>query len=218
MSAAASRKPPARAAWRVLRERTVFASRPWIRVSTQHVRLPDGREIHDYPRIRFPDYVAVLPLTPQGRVLMLRAYRHGFHRVCLSLPGGKVEPRERPATAARRELLEETGHAARAWTALGGYMPHANYGGSTTHLFVARGARRVADPDGRDLEAMRVVAVRPADLPRLVRAGAIPCMSDVALLAMTGTLGSVVGGRPAGNRRPAGATRTSRRHRTCACW
>jgi len=71
-----------------------------------------GHEIEQFHLIKGPDWAAVLCLTPERQVVLVRQYRHGFGAASLELPAGVIEPSERPIDAARRELLEESGFEA----------------------------------------------------------------------------------------------------------
>lgn len=57
--------------------------------------------------------VVILPVLPDGRILMVRQYRHTFGGFMLELVAGRIEPGEKPLVAAKRELAEETGYRAR---------------------------------------------------------------------------------------------------------
>ncbi|MFA5138811.1 MAG: NUDIX hydrolase [Elusimicrobiota bacterium] len=142
--------------WKILKERTVFSAKPWFRVSSQCVRLPDGRRLDDYHQIRFPDYVAIVPRAEDGRFILLKKYCHGFRIVGLLFPGGAALAGEPPRRAAARELLEETGYASRRWTRLGSYFQHSNYGCGKVHMFLAEGCRKVQEPDSGDLEEIEL--------------------------------------------------------------
>jgi len=69
----------------------------------------DGR-VHDFYVIEAPDWINVIPLTDDGRVVLIEQYRHGTGEVSLEIPGGMVDEGESPQDAAARELLEETGY------------------------------------------------------------------------------------------------------------
>src|SRR5439155_1249714 len=124
---------------------------PWIEVFEEHIRLPDGRLVDDFYSIRLPDFVVIAPVTEDGRLVLVRHYRHGPRRVTHSLPSGFIEGAESPGEAAKRELLEETGYAAGEWSALGSFVVDGNRRCGLEHVFLATGARRVSEPSSADL-------------------------------------------------------------------
>ena len=71
-------------------------------------RLPNGRTVR-YDVIRHPGAVAIVPILPDGRLLLIRQLRPAIGKSILEIPAGTREPGERPDTTARRELREETG-------------------------------------------------------------------------------------------------------------
>ena len=178
------KETPDFAPWEVLEEQQLLAAAPWLDVYLQKVRLPDGRVIDDYYRVRLPEYVIVVALTTGDRVLLLRGYRHGVGRVTVGVVGGLMEPGEEPLATARRELLEETGYSGGRWTALGSHVPHSNYGCGRAHLFLARGVERTADACSGDLEQTEVLEVTRQRCLELLGAGEISSLSNVAALAL----------------------------------
>lgn len=172
--------------WEVLASKPVFEAPPWIQVSRQTIRLPDGRTIDDYHQIALADYVIVVAQTSDDQVVLERMYKHGVGRVALMLPAGAIDAGEDPVDAAKRELLEETGYAASEWKFLGPFVCHANYGCGTAHVFHARNARRVAEPDSGDLEQIETVLLDPLQVVAAIRNGEMPSLGAVAatLLAL----------------------------------
>lgn len=120
-----------------------------------------------------PDWVNVLALTPEDDAVMVRQYRHGARAVRLEIPGGMVDPGESPRAAAARELLEETGHEARAFELLGSVNPNPALFGNRCFTWLAHGARRVAPVCNVGAEETEVVIVPRAELDERVRRGEI---------------------------------------------
>lgn len=161
-------------------------SRPWKRLSTDEgdsLRIFQlTRERFESPRtgkpvdavvLRVPDWVNVVALTPEREVVLIRQFRFGTAEVTLEIPGGLVDADETARAAAERELLEETGYAARRWTALGSIDPNPAFLRNRLHTFLAEDCVRAADPrldPGEDIE----VELRPlAEIDGLLASGEI---------------------------------------------
>ena len=108
-----------------------------------------------------------------------------------SIAGG-VEPGETELEAALRELREETGYVAEEWIPLGGFTNDGNRGCGIGHLFLARRARQVAEPDAGDLEEMQIRLMGLDEVLAAVRRG------DVAVLSAAAAIGLAVAAQSAG--------------------
>jgi ADP-ribose pyrophosphatase len=170
--------------WRVRERRLVLDADPWLRVWSEDLELPNGREVDEFFTIEMPDYVVVVAVTDDGLIVTERGYKHGARRICVSLPAGFVEPGEDPAEAARRELLEETGYCAQRWESLGSFINDGNRGSGEGHLYLARGARRVADPDSGDLETVSIELVSLNDLLAATRRGEVGDIPNAAAIGL----------------------------------
>jgi ADP-ribose pyrophosphatase len=172
--------------WRVLEHRTVFTGGPIREIAVETVQLPDGRSVPDYYQISLPDYVLIHVEMADGRVPLLKQYKHGLRRVCLGFPGGAIDAGETPLQAAQRELREELGLAADQWEGLGAFVTNANQGCNTAHLFRARGIHVVAKPASGDLEDATIVYLDDAALTAPGCIAEIGQASHVALLLLAG--------------------------------
>jgi len=181
---------PALQPWKTVETRDVFSAMPWLKVSVERVELPDGRAVDDFYKVYMPDSVLVFARTDDGRAVVERAYRHGIGRVSLVFPTGGIGDGEAPLAAARRELLEETGYAAREWRPLGSFRANGNQGCGLIHMFQATGARRVEEPHGDDLEEIQTVLMTAEDLVGALARGEIVALSSVAAVGLAlGDLG-----------------------------
>lgn len=169
--------------WKTLSSREVYASPPWVRVIDDRIELPTGKIVESFHRVLLPDYSMLFPILEDGRVLAIRSYRHGAGEIVIGFPGGGIDPGESPAEAARRELLEETGHAAASIEPLGAYITGANIRGAKCHMFVAKGCRQVAEPNSGDLEEQELVRYTKAEIAAILKENRFHVLAHAAITA-----------------------------------
>jgi ADP-ribose pyrophosphatase len=164
---------------------TVLGARPVHRgkvvdLRVERVRLPGGRET-ELELIRHPGAAAMVPLTENGDVLLVRQYRHATGGWILEVPAGKLDGGEPPAACARRELEEEVGRRAGELIELGWIWTTPGFTDERIWLFLARRLEPVA----QDLQDDEVLEVETLPLPRaveLVHRGGIHDGKSVAAL------------------------------------
>jgi ADP-ribose pyrophosphatase len=169
--------------WSVSDERTIL-DHPYLNVSFQNVRLPDGRQIHDWPFVRAGDYVNALVLDPEGHCLILEGYKHGLGRESWQVLGGYLEKDEDPLAAVQRELLEETGYHSKEWQHLGSFVVDANRYVGTGHFFLARNAQKIAEPVHDDLETFAIRWEHPAEIFQALKDGRVAIVSYAINIAL----------------------------------
>jgi len=96
---------------KILARRTLPVSQ-WMQLVEREVEFAPGAPVETYHAVAQGDYIAILALTPDRRIPLVRQYRPACEAFTLELPAGMVEAGEDPAETCRRELLEETGLAA----------------------------------------------------------------------------------------------------------
>ena len=126
------------------------------------VRLPDGATAaREY--IVHPGAVMIVPLLPDGRLVLERQYRYPMGRVMLEFPAGKIDPQEPPFACAVRELAEETGYRAAEWARAGALHNAIAYSNEIIEVWFARGLVRGA----QQLDAGEFVEVLSASAEEL---------------------------------------------------
>jgi ADP-ribose pyrophosphatase len=170
--------------WRVLESTELINRLPWLRVSAEHVRLPNGHEIPDFYRVELPEWAQVFAVTDDGRVAMIEHYKHGPGVVSLELPAGYLEPGEDPEAAARRELREETGLTSDSWRYLGRYFIDGNRGCGASHIFLVQGARQVGAPQLEESEMITQRRLALDEVRAAWRDGTITNMSTVGAVGL----------------------------------
>ncbi len=144
--------------WKVTRsepgpELSIFTTRyDWV-------ENPRNKKILQALILEAPEWVNVVALTPEKRILAVSQFRFGVRRQSLEIPAGLVDPGETPLRAAMRELDEETGYAAREWKSLGWSFANPAFLNNRAHHFLALGAQKAHPPhleDGEDIDCFEL--------------------------------------------------------------
>ena len=115
-----------------------IASGGMLTVKRDQVRLPNGNTSQrEY--VIHPGAVVVVPILPNGNVVLEKQFRYALHQVFIELPAGKIDAGEDILITGQRELLEETGYSASDWIKLGHQHPCIGYSNEIIHIYLARG-------------------------------------------------------------------------------
>lgn len=134
--------------------------------------------------VHHPGSAAVVTVTPEGNVVLIRQLREPLREALLEIPAGILDPGEDPRETARRELEEETGYRAERLERLGRVHTSPGFTDEVMHLFVAE-AKRVGDTE----DGIELVELTPSEAVAAVRGGRITdAKTAVALLLAAGRL------------------------------
>jgi len=146
--------------------RNVFTGRV-LKLNLEQVRLPNG-QVAELEIAHHPGGAAVVAVDAEGRVCLLRQFRHAAGGWLTELPAGKLDGGEPPLECARRELAEEAGVSARRWEKLGEFFSSPGVLTEVIHLFLARDLEPAdASPEDHEvLEATWIPCGTPSTWPR----------------------------------------------------
>ncbi len=157
--------------WKTIESRRLHATPIFDLI--QHHRQHPSRGGHDFYVLSAPNWINIIPLTPAGEVVMVRQYRHGIEDLTLEVPGGMVDPGEDPMTAARREMLEESGYDANEIVEIGKVHPNPAIQANYCFSFLARDVRQLTKPEQNGAEETEVVTVPLVRIKDMIAGGEI---------------------------------------------
>jgi ADP-ribose pyrophosphatase len=129
------------------------------------------------------DWVNVVALTPEEKIVAVSQFRFGIRRLSLEVPAGLVDPGESPLEAAERELAEETGYAAGEWIPLGWSYANPAFLDNRAHHFLARSATPAKTPQPEDGEDILCATLTLAEVRRAIQDGRM--RNAMSLLALS---------------------------------
>jgi 8-oxo-dGTP pyrophosphatase MutT (NUDIX family) len=154
--------------WKVL-ESTYLHREPWLTIRKDKCELPNGKIVPTFYVNEYDEWANAFALTKEGKVVMVRQYRHGIQSVETELPGGVVEEGEDVQEGMERELLEETGYRFETIEYLGKISANPSTTNNFMHMFLATGGEKIAEQHLDDTEDVDVLLMSIDEVKQLVR-------------------------------------------------
>jgi 8-oxo-dGTP pyrophosphatase MutT (NUDIX family) len=169
---------------------------PWLTISSSPLgdyrifsvrsvfkRSPHTGEAHEFFVIDSVNWVNVIALTPERRIVLVEQYRQGTGTVELEVPGGMIDPADGgPAVAGSRELREETGYTGEQPRVIGQVFPNPAIMTNTCFTVLVENCRATTATHFDQTEDLTTKLVPMDEVPGLIASGKIRHSLVVAAL------------------------------------
>ncbi|MEY2983486.1 MAG: hypothetical protein RLZZ568_103 [Cyanobacteriota bacterium] len=154
----------------ILKQRLFYQGRKFNFEVSQR-RLPNG-VVGEWECIHHPGGALAVPITADGRLVLVRQYRLTVAGRLLEFPAGTVEVGENPADTIKRELEEETGYRGHRWQPLGQFPLAPGYSDEYIYAYLAQDLEKLEMPPAQDEdEDIEVVLMDFAEFEQAITAG-----------------------------------------------
>jgi 8-oxo-dGTP pyrophosphatase MutT (NUDIX family) len=173
-----------------------FSIEPWVttkeelkyttnifKLLSRDMKLESEDHSATFSIIEAPEWMNVIPLTPDNEIVLVEQFRYGIEEPTLELPGGMVDAGETHDETARRELLEETGYAGDTWNYLGKVSSNPAFLTNYTHLYVVRNCHKVQEQQLDGNERINIHTMPLDDFLEMVHQGTVHHSLVVAAVA-----------------------------------
>ena len=155
--------------WKTLSSEYLFNDL-WFKVRKDKCQTAGGKIVEPYYVYEFPAWVTALPVTEDGKIVMVKQYRHALGETCIETPGGCVDDTDKNfEEAIARELLEETGYAFSSYEYLGKISANPSTNNNLMQLFLARGGKKVSEQKLDGNEEIEIVLLSVDELKQMLK-------------------------------------------------
>lgn len=168
--------------WKMVAKKDVSVGK-WLPVEERTYELPNGSLIDDFTVVTLADVAMIVPLTKEGKVVLVKQYKPGAGEVVIQFPAGRKDAKhQNMQEVARRELREETGIEVdvSALCYVGKFNGFTTKGSEYVHIFFAHDLVLSGEQQLDETEEIEVFAVEMQDLEIMIDEGAIVCAQTVA--------------------------------------
>ena len=151
-------------------------------VAIHRSKSPRTGRIHEFQVLHSPPWVSIMPVTPDGRLVMVNQFRHGSGELSLEPPGGLVKDGQLPEQSAWEELEEETGYKGESLELLGWMYPMPALFTNRFYVYLARDVLPTGRRHPDETEEVETVLVPLEEIREYIRSGRITCGVMIAAL------------------------------------
>jgi len=134
---------------------------------------PNTKKIGDFDIVQCLNWVNIIAITPDEKIVLIKQYRHGTDCITTEIPGGAVNHMEDKLLAAMRELQEETGYTSNQWTSLGKVDVNPAFMTNHCETFLALNAVKTHDQNLDPFEEIDVFLESKNKINTLIKNGEI---------------------------------------------
>lgn len=158
--------------WHVLEDKKVFGT-PVFDLNRKRSASEPGETAGDFYVLQAPEWIIIIALTTDRKIIAVEQYRHGIDEVTLEVPGGMVDKGENPQESAERELAEETGYTSASWDYLGKVSSNPAIMNNYTHIYLASECRKTRDQHTGEFEDIYVQTMEIQEFLKYAKEGVI---------------------------------------------
>jgi ADP-ribose pyrophosphatase len=154
----------------LLRQKLFYRGRKF-NLEVNRLRLPNSAE-GDWECVRHPGGALAVPVTSDGKLVLVRQYRFTAQGRLLEFPAGTIESDEDPANTIQREIEEEIGYRAHRWQPLGKFFLAPGYSDEVIYTYLAQDLEKLESPPPQDEdEDIEPVLMTPKEFEQAILAG-----------------------------------------------
>lgn len=152
----------------------------WFKVRKDVVELPNGKVLDDYFLWLSGDVAMVIPVTEDGKMILVKQYKYGADEEVIEFPAGYVDKNEDPEAAAKRELEEETGYSAKSLELLGEFHLSPTKSDGRTFIYLAKDVVKNKETKLDASEDIEVLEIPQEEVMDMIKKGEIRVSDSVA--------------------------------------
>lgn len=165
--------------WKTISSVTALDNK-WMKIRKDTVELPTGKILDDFYLWVGYDVVMIAPVTPDGKLVLVKQYKHGVDDFIIEFPAGYIEDTKNIENEARRELMEETGYTAPQLHQLARFTVNPSKTTSILYFFYAPLAEKTTTTNFDANEDIETLVLSIEEVLALVKKGTIWNASVIA--------------------------------------